>query len=102
MKYVYLITFDWSTEDAADVDITVYGNYDSAHEKFLELISEEKTPNLSWVGNVDFDENGYPIDDFYELEYEDNPDEEDAYWNFMVKGDYNRHSFISLTKKKIL
>lgn len=48
---VYIVKLDWSTEDSNDVELTVYGTYDKAYEKFKELIANEMNPDNSWVAN---------------------------------------------------
>ena len=63
MDKVYIVQFDWSTSDAGSVDLFVYGKYDNAYDKFKELICAERNPDNSWVGNIEFDDDGYPIDE---------------------------------------
>ena len=52
---VYLVVFEWSTEDDSDVDIEAFDSYEKATMRFLERINEEKT-DMSWVHEA-FDEN---------------------------------------------
>lgn len=44
---VYLVVFEWSTEDDSDVDIEAFDSYEKAAERFNERIQEEKT-DMSW------------------------------------------------------
>ena len=90
MKYVYIVQFDWSTSDAGSVDLFVYGKYDNAYDK-------------SWVGNIEFDDDGYPIDEHYEFEFEDNNSgEAEVYWHITDKNDWNTHSFIDLRVMEVM
>ena len=68
---VYVVVFEGSTEDYSNTDIFVYGDYYKAYDKFKELICNERNPDVSWVGNLDFDDDGEPIG-HYELDFEDN------------------------------
>lgn len=96
-KKVYIVQFDWSTSDAGSVDLFVYGDYNDAYDKFKELILGERNPEMSWVGDIEFDDEGYPIDDNYEFEFEDNNScESEVYWHIMDKDDWHIHSFIDL------
>ena len=40
---VYLVVFEWSTEDDSDVDIEAFDSYEKAANRFSERIQEEKT-----------------------------------------------------------
>ena len=92
MNKVFIIQFDWSTTDAEGIDLYVYGSYDKAYDKFKELICNERNPEISWVGDLEFDDDGYPIDEYYELDFEDNNScESEVYWHIVDKNDYNRH-----------
>ena len=61
MKKVYIVQFDWSTTDAGSVDLFVFGKYGDAYDKFKEIICNERNPEMSWVGNIEFDDEGYQI-----------------------------------------
>jgi len=100
---VYMIKFDWSTSDSGDVELFIYRNYDDAYDKFKAIISDERNPELSWVGNIEFDENGYPVDDHYEFEFKDNnSNESEVYWHITDKNDWYQHSFIDLLVMEVL
>ena len=103
MKKVFIVQFDWSTTDAESVELYVYGSYDKAYDKFKALICAERDPEVSWVGEIEFDDEGYPMDDDYEFCFEDNNSgESEVFWHIVDKNDYNRHSFIDLLVKEVL
>lgn len=98
---IYLILFDWSTTDLDGIKTFHFHHFEDARKKFNELIENECNPDLSWVGSEVFDENG-GVNEGYELDC--NSDDENAkelYWHVVDKNDYNRRSFIDLTKKEI-
>ncbi len=97
-----MILFDWSTTDSDGIETFLYHDYDAARKKFNELIEEEHNPEMSWVGDEVFDENGN-VNDGYDLEtniYDETA--ESLYWHVVDKNDYNRRSFIDLMKREIL
>lgn len=101
---VYIVKLDWSTEDGNDVELTVYGTYDKAYEKFKELISNEMNPDNSWVGELEW-ENGVPSDDRIELDFLDcrnDTDETECYWLISDTWNYNTHTFITIEIKEVL
>ncbi len=103
MNKVYIVKFDWSTSDAENVELFLYTNYDKAYDKFKELICAERNPEVSWVGNIEFDDDGYPVDERYELEFEDNNScESEVYWHITDRWDYYQHSFIDLLVKEVM
>ena len=103
MKKVYIVQFDWSSSDAGSVDLFVYGKYDDAYDKFNELICAERNPDNSWVGNIEFDDEGYPLDEHYEFEFEDNNSgESEVYWHITDKNDWYTHSFIDLRVMEVM
>ena len=92
---VYLVVFEWSTEDDSDVDIEAYDSYEKAAMRFHERINEEKT-DMSWVHEA-FDENDDILDgyDFDECQ----PDTSlgtYAYWNITNKYNGQMHDYIAL------
>ena len=102
MQYVYMVQFDWSTTDAESVETFLYADYDDAYNKFKNLITDECDADVSWVGSEVFDEDG-EVNEDYEVDCDDNNSgDSDVYWHIVDKNDYNRHSFIDLTKKEIL
>ena len=103
MKKVYIVQFDWSTSDAESVDLFVYGKYDDAYDKFKELILGERNPEMSWVGEIEFDDEGYPVDDDYEFEFEDNNScESEVWWHIRDNSDWYMHSFIDLRVMEVM
>lgn len=97
MEKVYIVQFDWSTSDCEGIDLYAYNEYDKAYDKYKELITEEMNPDNSWVGNIEFDDEGYPIDDHYEFDFEDNNScESEVWWHITDKNDWYQHSFIDL------
>ena len=103
MNKVFIVQSDWSTTDAEGIELYVYGSYDKAYDKFKELICAERNPEVSWVGELEFDDEGYPIDEDYELDFEDNNScESEVYWHIVDKNDWYQHSFIDLLVKEVL
>ena len=101
---VYLVKLDWSTEDSNDVELTVYGTYEKAYEKFKELIAEEKKPENSWVGELEW-ENDVPKDDKIELDFLDrrnDTDETECYWLITDTWNFDVHTYISIEIKEVL
>ena len=82
--------------DVGNAGLYVYGKYDGAYDKFKELIRNERDPEMSRVGNIEF-EDGYPKDDHSEFEFEDNNScEGEVYWRITDKDDRYQHSFMDL------
>ena len=97
MEKVFIVQFDWSTPDAESVDLYAFTKYEDAYDKFKELICAERNPEMSWVGDIEFDEGGYPIEDHYEFEFEDNNSNESEVWCHITDKNYwYQHSFIDL------
>ena len=98
---IYIVKFDWSTTDEGDVELHVYEKYEDAYAKFKEIITNEYNPSVSWIGELDFDEEGTPLG-HYSLDYDDNNSEDsEVYWHFVDDWDYNRHSFVDLIIEEI-
>lgn len=103
MDKVFVVKFDWSTPDAEDVELFIYRHYGDAYDKFKEIICNERNPEMSWVGDIEFDDDGYPIDDHYEFEFEDNNSgESEVYWHIVDKDNYYQHSFIDLLVMEVM
>ena len=99
---IYLILFDWSTNDSDGIETFLYHRFGDALEKLNEIIENERNPDLSWVGEEVFDENG-DVKDGYELDCNiDDKNAQELFWHVVDSSDYNRHSFIDLFKRKIL
>ena len=104
MEKVYIVKFDWSTDDCNAVELLVYGTYDGAYEKFKELIANEKKPENSWVGVLAW-KNGMPEDERIELDLLDrrsDADETECYWLITDTWNFGVHSFISIEIKEVL
>lgn len=103
MDKVYIVRLNWATNDSEGSDLFVYGEYDKAYDKFKQLICQERNPDLSWVGDLEFDDDGYPTDDRYEFEFEDNnSNESEVYWHIRDKDDWFMYSFIDLLVMEVL
>ena len=101
---VYLVKLDWSTEESNDVKIAVCGKYEKAYEKFKEMIADEKNPQNSWVGEIEWD-NDVPKDDKIEFDFLDrrsDSDETECYWMITDTWNYGVHTFISIEIKEVL
>ena len=102
MDYVYLVQFDWSTEDDANVETSVYRHYKDAYKKYKQLIKNEMNPLYSWVAEEVFYEDGSVQKDYF-CEKRGNPRrKEDLCWHVGAYYDVTRYSRITLTKKEIL
>ncbi|MCD7728557.1 MAG: hypothetical protein LUI60_01420 [Clostridia bacterium] len=102
-NYVYMVEFDWSTEDGnSDIEIQLYQNYSDALARFKEIITNELNPDMSWIAYTAFDKDsnvkiGYMFDSSTDTEGEKN-----LWWYVIDKKDYNFHSIINLKKIEIL
>ena len=98
---VYVVVFEGSTEDYSNTDIFVCGDYYKAYDKFKELICNERNPDVSWVGNLDFDDDGEPIG-HYELDFEDNNScESEVWWHIEDTWDSRFYTKINLLVKEV-
>ena len=93
---VYVISLQFSTDDADGVDIEIFSTYEKAVRRFKEMIEIEKQPGISWV--ADAYEDGELLHRF-ELdespEYNDG-EEHELWWNISCKHDWYLHTFIEL------
>lgn len=100
---VYIVQFDWATPDCSDIELYVYDSYEKAYSKFKEIIHNERNPELSWVGNIEFDDEGYPVDDHYEFDFKDSDGgESNLYWHITDKSDWYQYSNIDLLIKEVM
>ena len=51
-KIVYVVIFDYSTDDCNGIDINIYDSYDKAISRFKQTIEQEKNPNMRRVANA--------------------------------------------------
>lgn len=93
---IFIVKLDYSTEDCHDVVLYAFQNYDNAYDKFKTLIHDERRPENSWVGNLDFDDDGEPIG-HYELDFEDNNTcESELWWRIEDMWDSRYYVYIEL------
>ncbi len=102
MEYVYIVLFDWSTDDNSDVEAFVYKNYIDAVTKFKTIISDEMNTDLSWVKNAAFNSAGQLNKGFILNEFTDDTRDSDLYWHLVNYDNYNQHIFLNIQKKEIL
>lgn len=103
MEKVYIVQFDFAAPDAEGVELYVYDSYDKAYDKFKELICNERNPEMSWVGDIEFDDEGYPVDDNYEFDFEDNNSgESEVWWHIRDKSDWYQYTNIDLLVKEVV
>ena len=69
MKIIFMVQLDWSTADADGIETELYEDYDTAYDRYKEIISEQ-LKNF-WDGKVVFDTDGDPGDE-YEFSEDDN------------------------------
>ncbi len=97
---IYLVVFEWSTEDDSDVDIEAFDSYEKAAIRYQERINDEKT-DMSWVHDV-FDENDEILDgyDFDECP-PDTSLETYAYWSITNKYNWSMHDYIAIVQLEV-
>lgn len=97
MNSVYMIKFDWSTDDDRGCEIELYKSYDDAVKRFNEIIKNEKNPNFSWVADAfngkQFDEENYELSYYTGTDY--------LYWSVNKRDYSNFYSTIILSKECI-
>lgn len=99
---IYMILFDWSTEDDCGIETYLYNDYDAAHKKFKGLVKDELDPEISWVSARALNKYG-KAKKGYVLNYSDNGIKNaDAYFRVMQDGNYTFHTCIDLIKKEII
>lgn len=101
MDYVYMVKFDWSVEDARDVEITLFNNYDDAYTFYKRLISDELNPDLSWVGEQAFNDD-LTVKEGFELDCnDDDSDDENKFWHVCDLENGFRYSDIDLIRVEV-
>ena len=97
-KFVYVVLFDYSTDDCSGIDLYIFDTYQKALNKFNEIIEQEKQPEMSWVGEK-FKNNTFD----YELDtnIEDAKDGVELWWNVTDRNDWYFHDFLDLRTKEI-
>ena len=102
MDNLYLVLFDWSTEDATEIKTYLYRNYADAVQKFKRIISDEMKPDQSCVGDYAFNSAGKLNDGQFHHEFVDDSTGKDLYWQV---GKYNEpeiYCFLTLKNMKVL
>ena len=79
---VFIVTDYAEMIDAKRSETYVFTDYEEAYTKYRELIDRELQNENSWVHDLAFDEDGYPVDyERYDCSYDDNnSNESDVYW----------------------
>lgn len=92
---IYLVMFDWSTEDDSDVEAELFDTYDKAYNRFNEIIAREMNPGYSWICEA-FNANG-TLKEGYNFDSETNGSEQtNLWWNIAVNDDRIIHAFLDL------
>ncbi len=94
---IYMVMFDWSTQDNSDIEVELFDNYQKAYKRFNEIIANEKVFDISWVADA-FDNKGNLLEN-YELDEHiesDGINEFDCWLNITNKNDWNTHDFLDL------
>ncbi len=99
---MFLVMFDWSTDDDCGIETFLYNDYDAAHRKFKGLVKDELDPEMSWVGSQAVNRYG-KAKKGYILDHTDSGIKNtNAYFRVMQDGNYTFHSCIDLIKKEIV
>lgn len=100
---VFVVTLDWACEDNKGHDTFIYKKHSDAYDKFKQLILDEREPSTSWVGDVEFDDDGEPVEDRYEFECDDNASgESEVYWRIEDLWVENKYTSIELQIMEVL
>ena len=99
---VYMVLFDWSTQDDEAVEVELFDTYQKAYNRFKEIIANELVFDISWAAEA-FDDNGKVLDgyEFEEHIDSDGTDEYDCWWNLTDKNDWYTHDFLDLQVKEV-
>lgn len=93
-QIVYLILFEYSTEDCNGIDTYLYNTREKAIKKLQELVENEKKFYNTEYSNINKEE----------FEIDTNIDDENAceyWWNIQCKTDWYLHTNIDLRIKEI-
>lgn len=99
MDHVFMVMLDWSTTDEDGFQIELFKNYDDAYDRFKEIISEQLKE--FWDGEVTFDIDGDPGEEYEFSEEDNNSGESEVYWHLSCKHDYYTHTFVDLLRKEL-
>ncbi len=92
---IYLVVFDWATEDDHNVETKVFDSYEKAVNYYNDIIEYEKQPEM-WASSA-FKDNG-ELEHNYELD-ELKPDlekETECYWDLTCKVDCYLYDYLSV------
>ena len=93
---IYLVLFQYCTDDCDGIETQAYSTYEKAVERFNEIITTEKTSDIRWAANAF--ENG-KLRHNYELDRNDtftDDEEHELWWNLTCKIDWYLHDFVEL------
>lgn len=96
MKEIFMVRLDWSTTDADGIDTELYEDYDQAYDRYKEIITEQ-LKNF-WQGEVTFDTDGDPGEEYEFSDDDNNSNESDVFWHLSLKDDYYVHTFVDLLR----
>lgn len=99
MDHVFMVILDWSTTDEDGFQIELFKNYDDAYDRFKEIISEQLKE--FWDGEVTFNIDGDPGEEYEFSEEDNNSGESEVYWHLSCKHDYYTHTFVDLLRKEL-
>ena len=94
-----MVMLDWSTTDEDGFQIELFKKYDDAYDRFKEIISEQLKE--FWDGEVNFDIDGDPGEEYEFSEEDNNSGESEVYWHLSCKHDYYTHTFVDLLRKEL-
>lgn len=94
-----MVMLDWSTTDEDGFQIELFKKYDDAYDRFKEIISEQLKE--FWDGEVNFDIEGDPGEEYEFSEEDNNSGESEVYWHLSCKHDYYTHTFVDLFRKEL-
>ena len=93
---IYLVLFQYCTDDYAGIETQAYSTYEKAVERFNEIIKTEKTSDIRWAANAF--ENG-KLRHNYILDRNDtftDGEEHELWWYLTCKIDWYLHDFVEL------
>lgn len=96
MKDIFMVRLDWSTTDADGIDTELYEDYDEAYDRYKEIITAQ-LKNF-WQGEVVFDTDGDPGEEYEFSDDDNNSNESDVFWHLSLKDDYYVHTFVDLLR----
>ena len=102
MEYVYIVHFDWTTDEESELETYVYADYKDAVKKMKALIANEMNPALSWVGDLAFNSAGKLNKGYHFYEFTDDSTGQDLFWRVANYENSSFYSFITLKKEKVL